>query len=217
MNRSERSRVLCHPATAVMLWLFFMIAASSVDVRGLTVLSLLLSLGFARRTGKQFLRYVRRSRWLLLVLLLVHAYSLPGAPWLSQLGSYGPSEVGLQAALVQTWRLLLILAALAVLMTRLTREALLCGLYRLFTPGRYVGIEPERIAVRIWLTLSYAEALMHETGRLSFRQRIEQMFSLPAVSIEQMQPLVLPEQDFNWVYYACLLAAMAAGIWLKHH
>ncbi|MHB1678301.1 MAG: hypothetical protein ACYCSS_12350 [Sulfuriferula sp.] len=215
MESTEVKRDICHPATAVVLWLFFMISASSVDVRGLTALTALVSLGLIRRTRQQFLRYVRRSRWLLLVLLLVHAYSLPGAPILSQLGVYSPSQPGLYGALIQTWRLLLILASLAVLMTRLTREALLSGLYRLFTPLRYLGVEPERLAVRIWLTMGYAEGLMHDTRHLTFKQRIEQMFCLPPVPDEQMQALVLPEHTFNWTDYMCLLGAMTVGIWLR--
>ena len=207
---------MCHPATAVVLWLFFTAAASSVAVPGLIILTLVILPGLALGSLRQFARYVRRSRWLLLVLLLVHAYSLPGTPVWSQLGAYGPSQPGLYGALVQIWRLLLILASLAVLMTRLTRVSLLSGLYRLFTPLRSLGVEPERLAVRIWLTLDYAEGLLNDARQLSFMQRIEEMFSLPVLTAEQMQPLVLTERNFSWADYMCFLGAIFAGIWLRN-
>lgn len=216
MKRAENRPDMCHPATAVVLWLFFMTAASTTGVSGLIVLTIVILPGLILGSLQQFARYVRRSRWLLLVLLLVHAYSLPGTPVLSELGTYGPSQSGLYGALVQMWRLLLILASLAVLMTRLTRASLLSGLYRLFTPLRSLGVEPERLAVRIWLTLGYAEALLNDARQLSFMQRIDQMISLPVLTAEQMQPLILTERNFSWADYMCFLGAIFAGIWLRN-
>ena len=194
-----------------------MVWVTWIKVPGLVVMTVLLLAGFARPTRQQFARYVRRSRWLLLILLVVHAYSLPGTPLLSRLGVYGPSQIGLYSGLIQTWRLLLILASLAILMTRLSRTALLLGLYRLFEPLRHLGVKPERIAVRIWLTLGYAEGLMHETRGVSFKQRIEQLFKLPPLAPETMQPLILPEHAFGWTDLLCVLAAIVLGIWLKVH
>ena len=217
MSNIANGRTFCHPATAVVLWLFFMVWVTWIGVFGLVVMTVLLLPGFARATRQQFIRYVRRSRWLLLILLLVHAYSLPGVPLWSQLGVYGPSQAGLYGGLIQTWRLLLILAALAILMTRLSRTSLLLGLYRLFEPLRYLGAKPERIAVRIWLTLGYAEGLIHETRGVTFRQRMEQLFSLPPVTQETMQPLILPEHVFSWIDLLCVLVALVLGIWLKAH
>ena len=216
MQQAENRRNLCHPATAIVLWLFFMTAASSVAVSGLIALTIVILPGLLLGSLRQFMRYVRRSRWLLLVLLLVHAYSLPGTPVLSLWAAYSPSLSGLYGALIQTWRLLLILASLAVLMTHLTRQSLLSGLYRLFTPLRGLGVEPERLAVRIWLTLGYAEDFLQDARHQRFRQRLEKMFSLPTLAAEQMQPLVLADRNFKWADYLCFLGAMTAGIWLRN-
>ncbi len=216
MEKAENRGEICHPATAVVLWLFFMAAASSDAVSGLIVLTIIVLPGIMSGGLPYFTRYVRRSRWLLLTMLLVHSYSLPGAPVMAGLGSFSPSQPGLYGALTQIWRLLLILASLSVLMTHLTRASLLTGLYRLFIPLRGLGIEPERLAVRIWLTLDYAESFLNDGRHLNFRQRLGQMFSMPELDAAQMQPLVLTEQTFGRIDIMCILAAICAELWLKN-
>jgi energy-coupling factor transporter transmembrane protein EcfT len=211
----DARRLPCHPATAVMLWLFFMVWVMLAGISVLLVASALVLTGFTRRTGQQFLRYVRRSRWLLLVLLLVHAWSIPGAPLWPSLGAAGPSQAGVYSGLLQSWRLVLVLAALAVLMTRLSREDLLAGIYTMLSPLRYLGQAPERIAVRIWLTLRYAESLMQNPQRISFRQRMQQLSALPDTPEEMMQPLLLPIYRYGWLDYACIVSATILGIWVR--
>ncbi|MHB0990740.1 MAG: energy-coupling factor transporter transmembrane component T family protein [Burkholderiales bacterium] len=193
-----------------------MAAASTDAVSGLIALTIIVLPAIIPGSLPHFIRYVRRSRWLLLTMLLVHSYSLPGAPVMAGLGSFSPSQPGLYGALTQIWRLLLILASLSVLMTHLTRASLLTGLYRLFIPLRRLGIEPERLAVRIGLTLDYAESFLNDGRHLNFRQRLGQMFSMPVLDAAQMRPLVLTEQTFGRVDIMCILAAICAEIWLKN-
>ncbi|HET9113699.1 MAG TPA: CbiQ family ECF transporter T component [Burkholderiales bacterium] len=218
MEKAETRAEICHPATAVVLWLFFIAAASSDAVSGLIMLTIIVLPGIMLIPDglRHFRRYVRRSRWLLLVLLLVHSYSLPGAPVLAGLGAFSPSQPGLHGALMQIWRLLLILASLSVLMTHLTRPSLLAGLYRLFIPLRRLGMEPERLAVRIWLTLDYAERFLDDAQHPDFRQRLGQMFSMPVLDAAQLQPLVLIEHTFGRSDILCILGAVCAEIWLKY-
>ncbi len=208
-------RPLCHPATAVMLWLFFMVWIMQVSAPVLAVVSMVTGFAFTQRTRQQFVRYLRRSRWLLLVLLLMHAYSLPGTPLWSVLGVYGPSQIGLRNGLLQSWRLMLVLAMLAVLMTRLSREAILMGMYTLMTPLRYVGLEPERMAVRVWLTMRYAEALMENARRVSFKQRLQQLSRPPASGEDMTQSLELPLQRSGWLDYVCIASVVVLGIWVR--
>lgn len=214
-NIPTSRRPICHPATAVMLWLFFMVWIMQVDAPILAGISTVTAFAFTQRTRQQFLRYLRRSRWLLLVLLLMHAYSLPGTPLWPALGAYGPSQIGLRSGLLQSWRLMLVLAMLAVLMTRLSREAILTGMYTLMIPLRYVGLEPERMAVRIWLTMRYAEVLMEDARRVSFKQRLQQLSSPPAGGEEMMQSLELPLQRSGWLDYVCIASVVVLGIWVR--
>lgn len=206
---------ICHPATAVMLWLFFMVWVMWVDSAVLLGISAGILLLFNQPARSQFIRYVRRSRWLLVVLLLMHAYSLPGAPLWPAFAGYVPSDAGVYSGMLQSWRLLLILAMLAVVLTRLSREALLAGIYVLLAPLRYVGLPSERIAMRIWLTLRYAEFLLQEAQSVSFKQRLLQLSSTPPVSDDMMQPLLLPVYRSSWVDYALLISMPLLGMWVR--
>lgn len=100
---------------------------------------------------------VRRTRVLLLVLVLLYAFTTPGVPILENWETFSPSYEGLQAGGLQAWRLLLMIAALATLLAYLPRQRLLTGIYVLLLPLKPLGLPVERFAVRLWLTLHYAE------------------------------------------------------------
>ena len=78
-----------------------------------------------------------------------------------------------------------------------------------------MGLPPERIAVRIWLTMRYAEALLHESQKISFKQRLQQLSSPHPVTPDTMQPLILPVYRAGWVDYACLLSMMMLVVWVR--
>jgi energy-coupling factor transport system permease protein len=65
---------------------------------------------------------------------------------------------------MQLARLSCVLAALSILLTLLSREKLISGIYLLAFPARFIGISRERIAVRLALTLHYAENAMRDTA-----------------------------------------------------
>lgn len=146
-----------HPATLILIWLGFAIAAPALGLAQLALVSLpLLALPLRARDAGAW-RMLRRARWLLLSLLLVYAFATPGDPALPILGAYSPTLQGLAGGALQAWRLALLLLALSLLLRACPREALLDGLYTLLRPFRALGLDPERVAVRLWLTLHYAE------------------------------------------------------------
>lgn len=108
----------------------------------------------------KFMQLVRRTRWVMLSLLLIYAWSTPGQALPQSLGVFGPTREGLIDGTLQLTRLLAALASLAILLDRLHRQQLIAGLYTLFAPLRLVGMSRERLAVRLALTLHYAEVAM---------------------------------------------------------
>jgi energy-coupling factor transport system permease protein len=77
---------------------------------------------------------------------------------------FSPSREGLGGGMLQLTRLLAAIASLAVLLDRLHRQQLIAGLYALFVPLWLIGLSREQVAVRLALTLHYAEvAMMRET------------------------------------------------------
>lgn len=102
-------------------------------------------------------RLLRRTRWLIAVLLLTYAYTLPGALLWPALGWASPSLDGLQQGAWRVGRLLLLLMGLAVLLACTARPRLIFGLYALARPLAWLGFDRRAFAVRLGLTLDYVE------------------------------------------------------------
>lgn len=113
------------------------------------------------------MRLLRRVRWILISLLAIYAFETPG----ETLFSHGPTWEGLASGGLQAWRIVLTIALLAFLQTSTSREMMLSGIHTLLTPLRR-WIDVERIAVRLLLTLHYAE----EKQRGDWRDRLNDVF-----------------------------------------
>lgn len=140
---------------------------------------------------------LRRTRWIMLTLLLVYAWSTPGEPLF---GALSPSREGLVDGMLQLTRLLAALAGLAILLTRLHRQQLIAGLYTLFAPVQWLGMSRERLAVRLALTLQYGEAAMlrethgwqeHLQGLFEPHDHTEREIALPMPGIAIADAVVL--------------------------
>lgn len=122
-------------------------------------------------------RLVRRMRVLLLALIVLYAFATPGAPLFSAWET--PTFEGLLAGVLQAWRLLLMLVALAMILTRLKPQQLLAGIYGLLLPFKPLGFPLERTTARLWLTLQYAEAGLQGA---TLRERWDDALAMPTVS-----------------------------------
>lgn len=151
-----------HPATQISLWLVLAIVAQTLSpayLSAFAVLSLLIA--FSLHAERLFI-LLRRTRWIFLSLLLIYAFATPGEALWSW--GYAPTREGLLDGLTQLGRLVCVLAGLSILLTLLSRERLIGGIYALVYPVRYLGISRERIAVRLALTLHYAERAMRDAA-----------------------------------------------------
>lgn len=147
-----------HPATQILTWCVLVTAIQFLAPAGLFIAgSLVLSFAFVLSRHK-LVQLVRRTRWILFSLWLIYAYSTPGQLLVD--APFAPSREGLLEGGVQLMRLLAALAGLAILLNRLHRQQLMAGLYTLFAPLHWLGLSRERLAVRLALTLQYAEVTM---------------------------------------------------------
>jgi energy-coupling factor transporter transmembrane protein EcfT len=147
-----------HPAARILLWCGWAVAVERA------ALPLLIFLAVATATAFLFApvcheawRLLRRTRWLLAVLLLTYAYTLPGTPLWPSLGWASPSAEGLQQGALRAGRLVLMLAGLALLLAYTSRPRLIYGLYALARPLTWFGFDRRAFAVRLGLTLDYVE------------------------------------------------------------
>jgi hypothetical protein len=153
-----------HPAAQILTWCLLVASMQFLTFEKLTIAAGFVFLSAMMLSTRKFLQLLRRTRWILLSLLLIYAYTTPGQPVLDALGMLSPSREGLRDGVLQLARLLAAIAGLAILLDRLHRQQLIAGLYFLLAPLQLFGVSRERVAVRLALVLHYAEvAMLHET------------------------------------------------------
>ena len=149
-----------HPASQIITWCILVATMQAVALDAMLIIAGLVLLIVFVRSGHRFIKILRRTRWIMLSLLLVYAYGTPGQLLLDSLGMFSPTREGLTDGALQLTRLITALGGLAILLERLDRQQLISGLYTLFAPLQWMGISRERLAVRLALTLHYAEVAM---------------------------------------------------------
>ncbi len=145
-----------HPVARILLWCGWAVAVERAAPHALFALAVVSATAFLfAPVRSQLLRLLRRTRWLLAVLLLTYAYTLPGeALWP---GWASPSIEGLVQGALRAGRLALMLAGVAALLAWTPRRRLIYGLYSLARPLAWLGFDRRAFAVRLGLTLDYVE------------------------------------------------------------
>lgn len=195
------SALSLHPATRLLAWMSFALLTPKFDLTVLVLSSVLLLLWYI--TAGQptaCLRYIKRVRILLLVMVLLYAYTTPGEAIFNAWGA--PSLEGLQAGGVQAWRLLLIVSSLSLAIASLPRSALVAAIYTLLSPLQALGLQRERWTARLWLTLHYAE---HMTLKGGLSERWEQA-TAPASVQDQVIAFEAPAFSLRDGVFAVLCA-----------
>lgn len=142
-------------ASLILLGLAALVAASSRE--GPTLFLACLGLGLAALiAATSHLRLLlRRSRWLLLTMLVMFGWLTPGTP---QPLVPGASQEGLLLGAESLARLFIALSAVALILKALSPAELVAGMRSLLAPLPLLGISRDRIAVRLALTLEEVEA-----------------------------------------------------------
>lgn len=200
--------MVLHPATRILIFLIVAISLQWMHVVELSALTAALGLLLAQSRTREVITLLRRARFLLFSLLSIYAFATPGESLLPSLGTFSPTAEGLQSGALQVWRLTLLLVSLALLMASTPRQQLLAGLYVLLLPGKVIGINAERIAVRLWLTLQYAEAVAGAAPwRQDFRHALEPAGDAPSV-------VTLQVARFTWLDAVALAASLSLAMWM---
>ncbi len=153
-----------HPLSLILLAGAALFAATSRDGLALYLGGAGLALVALIAAPADFRLLVRRSRWLLLTMLVMFGWLTPGTPLA---GIPGASQEGLLLAADSIARLLCALAILALLLKALDPPKLVAGLRTLLAPFSLLGFSRDRIAVRLALTLQEVEASRNGRGNES--------------------------------------------------
>lgn len=206
-----------HPTVRVLALLMFAVMVYGLQRHMLVIalvlmLVILLSIDLDKSKAEQanvvsfsafaeFLRLLKRVRYILLFLLIVYAYNTPGEYVAGWYFSTAPSYEGIRAGLEQMLRLAAILAGLALLLATTAREQLIAGLYFLARPFKLVGFDPERFAVRLWLTLYYVEHGMKNRQHNSIHQlmKLEDVLNTDHGAPEQIEIMKPVMHSMDWL------------------
>lgn len=196
-----------HPAAVILLWVFLAVALQSLHLlatllTGAVLVAVALAVSFSR-----FYTLLRRTRWVMVSLLAIYGYVTPGEAIWAAAGTFGPTLQGISEGVQQLSRLVFALAGLSVVLSVLDQRALMGGIYTLAYPLQLLGLSRERVAVRLALTLNYAETAMLETAS-DWRGAMARMLAPPP---EEQHAVEVPALPFR---RADLLLIMAAGILL---
>jgi energy-coupling factor transporter transmembrane protein EcfT len=194
-----------HPAALLLTWMLLAVAMQDFHAKQLMFAGVLTMATALKLSATRLCILLRRTRWIMISLLLVYGYATPGETLWAQAGMFSPTQQGLLDGLLQLSRLVFMLASLSAVLSMLSQQQLVGGLYTLVYPLRYLGWSRERIAVRLALTLRYAESSMKDAAA-DWRGSIEKALA-PAADGNQI--VELHASAFTW-RDALLLVTSAA-------
>ncbi len=187
-----------HPLVKILCFLILLLLISTAQgsmLFGALVLVLIFLNYFKIDT---FLHMVRRMRWLFLSIFIIYAFGTPGELLPQFPVIIAPTYEGIHLGWQQVEKLLLALAALALLVTRTSKEHLTLGLYMLLTPLKLAGLNVERFAARLMLTLNYVEELaMLDKAGFSF-SRLDEIHDFINPS-QQNNMITFHDPGFCWI------------------
>ncbi len=149
--------MMLHPATRLVVWIAlvaFSQLARGPALGGFGLVVMVLAGWLARRRAW---RLLRRSRFLVLVLVVLFGFFTPGEAVMPALAGLAPTHEGLALALLHGLRLVLVVLLVALLLETTDEHALVAGLITLASPLAGLGLSVERLAVRVLLVLRYVE------------------------------------------------------------
>jgi energy-coupling factor transporter transmembrane protein EcfT len=201
-----------HPAAVIALWLFLAIALQALHPLSLLLISAAVCASALALCAARFLTLLRRTRWILLSLLLIYGYITPGTALWSAASTLSPTNEGLLDGALQLARLIGALGGLAVVLTLLDRHKLMSGIYTLAWPLQHLGLSRERFAVRLALTLHYAESALLDASS-GWRENIAHLIAPAEVTPGEVE-LHAPPLTLRDLLLVALGASLLAWVLL---
>lgn len=157
-----------------------------------------------------FLTMMRKMRWLLIVMLVLYAFTTPGEYLPDWPFWTAPTYEGMRAGGLQTLRLITMLAGLALLLRLTDRDKLIVGLYTMLQPLRHLKLDPERFTARLWLTLYYVEQPQQpHTAKAMFERLRDFQYRDEE---DQTVTISLDARPFGMLDYMVLFVVLVLGI-----
>lgn len=202
-----------NPAVQILIWILIATALQVAQPGILLPVCAVLLIGASQWAHGRLMKLLSRTRWVMISLLAIYAWATPGDAVWEGLAAWSPTREGLLDGAVQLLRLIGALAALAILLSRLSQQQLIGGLYALAYPLQGFGDLRTRLAVRLSLTLRYAEQLWVER-KADWRAELEAC--LTPVQTQSATVIEIERMSFHWrdTLYLAFAGAFLIGVWL---
>ncbi len=198
--------------TQLMAFFIFSIALNILNLKVLLLAAGLLYCMLILVKNHQFYRLTKRLKWFYLVMFVIFALNTPGEHIAGWPFSISPTYEGLRAGLMQLLRITVMLAALSILLAVNTRQQLISGFYFLLTPLKYIGLDVERFAARLWLTLHYVELQQQAPkNQLIFSNLSQNLANIFTETQHDDIEITLEKPTFSWLDNS-LIALMALAL-----
>ncbi|HPB91904.1 MAG TPA: CbiQ family ECF transporter T component [Methylophilus sp.] len=192
--------------TQLIAFTLIAISLSQAKVYLLLVVLIILVLANILTQQQHFFRLIKRLRWFFIVMWLIYAFNTPGEYWRILPVSISPTYEGVQGGALQLLRILIMLSAVSLLLIGNTRQQLISGFYFMLRPFKVLGVDAERFAARLWLTMYYVEkqpTLVQGPHFVDFiRQTLEDAIN---ESEKDQMNIQWEEPKFNFCDKACII------------
>lgn len=195
-----------HPLTCCLLVIVLALYLLRFPLVG--YLALLAALACWRRGRGELLQALRRMRWLLLAMLLLAAWTLPGAPLFAS--RFAPSVAGVLAGAHQALAVLLLALLARGVWLWLGTPGLLAASWPLDALFACVGMPRGRLALRLALTMHYANRLLEQAEKPGLAQLLPylQPPQFAQAAPDKVKLPLYPWSKWDGALLACLLLAV---------
>ncbi len=185
---------------------FFLLAVivNLLNIKSLLWMLLVVGCLLVLNNTSGFLRAIKRFRWLLIVMLGIFAFNTPGEHVANWPFSISPTYEGLTAGCTQALRIIVMLATLSLILALNSRQQLISGFYFIFSPLKVLGLEVERFAARLWLTLHYVELQREKKSQQDFFGRLKEMTSMQINQADEAFSIAFKVPQFGFPDYAAI-------------
>ena len=200
-----------HPFVKILLFIFTLLLMSYLANAYLLFMCLILSVYAIWLSQSDFLRVVKRMKWLFISIFIIYAFSTPGEYIQHIPVGVAPTIEGCVLGCVQIAKLLVALATLSILFATSSKGQLMIGLHLLLLPLNLISLNTNKFTARLLLTLDYVEELV---AKENFKFRFDQLDNMLSITelVHKDRVITLESIPFKWTDMMMVMMLIISAI-----
>jgi energy-coupling factor transporter transmembrane protein EcfT len=161
--------------TQLIVFMCLAVVINQLHIKVLLALLVIFIIFLIFKRNHQFINALKRFRWLFVVLMIIYTFNTPGEHIQGWPFYLNPTYEGIVAGLTQAVRISIILAMISLIMAANTKQQLVSGFFFILLPFKHIGLQADRFAARLWLTLHYVEVQHDSKNKESLMDKLKHM------------------------------------------